>query len=168
MKTKIMTVIAVAFGLTACGTPTQQAAQIGAATGNVYATYELQNSANVPLTIQALKDLSNNLPNIPLGTVSVHDQGQIVGELQAAKAGIPANPNSDQQKFLDAVASLIALATTAPANSGLVTADMALAAQQAQNVAYGINRAIAFYQGLQTGKAGTPLAAPTPTPAPTS
>lgn len=161
-------IAAAALTQVGCGTPVQQAAQVGAGAGDVYAEYELGRSTNTQATINALSDLATNLPNIPLGTVSSYEQGVIQGELNSAKAGIP--PGSDP-KIANAIGSLIALATTAPAGSGLVTADMALASQQASNIAYGINRYIKYWQGLQAGQGGartTPPAAPASPPTPTS
>jgi hypothetical protein len=159
MKTKIVSMIAIAGALVlaGCGTPTQQLAQAGASVGNLYAEYELNQSTNPTATVAALNDLAVNLPLIPLGKVSTYQQGVIQGELQAAKATLT---STTPQKYVDAVASLIGLATTAPANSGLVDANMALAAQQASNVAYGITNYIKYWQGKNAGLGGASTTTP--------
>ena len=50
--TKLILIIAGALALVGCGTPVQQAAQVGASTGNLYAEYVLSKNPGAVAALQ--------------------------------------------------------------------------------------------------------------------
>lgn len=143
-------VFAIAFFSGCVATPQQQIALAGAASGNAYATFELQKAttpAEAGATVKALTDLAAEMPGIPLGKVSTKQLGALNAELQLAKISLIQNSKSSSQ-----IDSLIALVSNnqGTLSGGIVTAQQAIVFGAFQNVASGITNALDFYSGQQS------------------
>jgi len=149
MKNQIVRVLSAVLlgaafvGLTACQTvDLKTAAELEL--GNGVATYVLDNTTNQAGAVQALSDLAAILPGIALGQVSSAQLGVVNRELIAMQTLSASN-----QKVLDQIGSLIGLISNmqAAGGGGAVTPVQALLAASGNNVALGIENAIA-YKGL--------------------